>query len=195
MRAVLVEAPEHLLEERRRLGLDGRDEMWEGELHMVPPASDGHQRLGTAILLALAPVAQAAGLVLTYETGLFDPDVPEMTSYRVPDLVVSAEGQRTDRGVEGKAALVVELRSPGDETWDKVPFYARMGVAELLVVDRDDRSLTLLRLADGEELAPVPADDDGWVRLASLPVALRRLAEGTLELDTPEGTTSIPPPT
>lgn len=35
VRVVFLEAPEQLLAERRRLGFDGRDEMWEGELHMV----------------------------------------------------------------------------------------------------------------------------------------------------------------
>jgi len=35
VRVVFLEAPEQLLAERRRLGLDGRDEMWEGELHRV----------------------------------------------------------------------------------------------------------------------------------------------------------------
>ena len=36
MRAVLLEVPEAMLDERRRLGHDGRDEMWDGVLHMVP---------------------------------------------------------------------------------------------------------------------------------------------------------------
>ncbi|MGI9120683.1 MAG: hypothetical protein ACR2G7_11290 [Acidimicrobiales bacterium] len=42
MRAVLLEAPQSLLEERRRLGLDIFDEMWEGVLHMVPPPGGPH---------------------------------------------------------------------------------------------------------------------------------------------------------
>jgi hypothetical protein len=37
MRVVWLEAPGGLLEERRRLGLDIRDEMWDGVLHVVPP--------------------------------------------------------------------------------------------------------------------------------------------------------------
>ncbi len=37
MRAVLLEVPEAMLAERRRLGLDGRDEMWNSVLYMVPP--------------------------------------------------------------------------------------------------------------------------------------------------------------
>jgi len=36
MRAVMLDVPEALVEERRRLGIDGFDEMWEGELHSIP---------------------------------------------------------------------------------------------------------------------------------------------------------------
>lgn len=43
MRALLLEAPESVLAERRRLGLDGHDETWDGVLHVVPPASGDHQ--------------------------------------------------------------------------------------------------------------------------------------------------------
>lgn len=32
-----MEVPEAMLAERRRLGLDRRDEMWNRVLHMVPP--------------------------------------------------------------------------------------------------------------------------------------------------------------
>ena len=47
MRGVLVEVPERMLAERRRLGLDGHDEMWDGVVHLVPPPDGRHQRLGS----------------------------------------------------------------------------------------------------------------------------------------------------
>ena len=34
-----------VLNERRRMGHDRRDEMWKGTLHMVPPPHEAHQRL------------------------------------------------------------------------------------------------------------------------------------------------------
>ena len=56
MRAVMLDVPESLLDERRRQGLDVFDEVWEGVLHMVPPPSGEHQRLelelGSAFLSA-----------------------------------------------------------------------------------------------------------------------------------------------
>lgn len=46
------------------------------------------------------------------------------------------------------AALVVEIVSPGDESWEKLPFYARHWVDEILIVEPHERAvhwLTALR--------------------------------------------------
>jgi Uma2 family endonuclease len=37
------------------------------------------------------------------------------------------------------AALVLEIISPGDETWEKLDFYAAHGVEELLIVDPEEK--------------------------------------------------------
>ena len=51
VRAVVLEVdPQLLTDTLTPLGLDGRDEMWDGELHMVPPASGTHQRFGLSDL-------------------------------------------------------------------------------------------------------------------------------------------------
>jgi Uma2 family endonuclease len=73
--------------------------------------------------------------LLRYETSVFDPSVEDYSSYRTPDLVVFSADHRSPRGVEGAAALAIKIRSPGDETFDKIPFYDRVGVGELLVID------------------------------------------------------------
>ncbi|MEO5680494.1 MAG: Uma2 family endonuclease, partial [Acidimicrobiales bacterium] len=145
MRVVFLEAPEQFLAERRRLGLDGRDEMWEGELHMVPPPSFGHQEREAALAAALLPVARSLGLRLATEPGLYAAD----DSWRVPELAVARHQQVVTRGIEGGAVLAVEVRSLGDETDTKLPFYAGFGVEELLIVDRDTAAVGLLRLAAG----------------------------------------------
>jgi Uma2 family endonuclease len=70
--------------------------------------------------------AKRRGLVASYETGLFAAD----DDYRVPDIVVSRPVNRSHRGVDDTAELVVELRSPGDESYEKLPWYAARGVTE-----------------------------------------------------------------
>jgi hypothetical protein len=48
------------------------------------------------------------------------------------------------------AALVLEIVSPGDESWKKLPFYAARHVDEVLIVDPRERSVNWLGLEDGE---------------------------------------------
>jgi Uma2 family endonuclease len=50
------------------------------------------------------------------------------------------------------AALILEILSPGDEAWEKLPFYATHDVDEILIVDPDTRQVHWLGLAtDGYE--------------------------------------------
>ncbi len=132
--------------------------MWDGVLHMVPPAGGPHQRLGAALLAVLYPLAQAHGLQPHYEAGLFRTE----DDYRVPDQMYCRPEALSNRGAEG-AELVVEIRSPGDESYDKVDFYAKLGVREMLIVHPTERQVELLRALD-KRLLPVDADAGGAVR-------------------------------
>ncbi|MGH9277710.1 MAG: Uma2 family endonuclease [Acidimicrobiales bacterium] len=147
-----VNAPESLVEERRRLGIDAQDERWQGEWHFVNPPKRWHARLNADLLLVLAPLARRRGLdPYGDSTGIFA-DVD--SDWRVPDQAYATPDQGIDEGLTS-AALVVELRSPGDESYTKLPFYADRGVGEVLVV-HEDRRFELYRLrADRYE----PADD------------------------------------
>ncbi len=172
-----------MIAERHRLGLDSLDEVWEGVLHVVPPASEEHGRISFLLAQALQTAAAGAGMHTRPDgTGVFDPAVHDFSSYRVPDVAVYDGAVRSGRGVEGAAALVVEIASPGDESLAKIPFYSRVGVTEMLVVDRDTKAVRRWSAAGGRGLVEQPADPDGWHRLAALPVAVRG-ADGVLEVD------------
>ncbi len=159
----MVEVPPELLDERRRLGIDVYDEMWRGVLHMNPPPSRGHQRLGTDLLFALGPCADAVGLESWYETGLHR----TRDDYRVPDLAFSRpESAPIEAGIRS-AELVVEIRSPHDETDDKLKWYLARGVDEVLVVDPKTRAIELFRLI-ADRVAVIEPDDKGTVVLRSL---------------------------
>lgn len=145
VRAVLVNAPESLVDERRRLGIDRQDERWEGEWHFVNPPKRWHPRLNADLFLVLAPLAKGVGLdPYGDSTGIFA-DVE--LDWRVPDQAYASSEQGIEKGLTG-AALVVEIRSPGDETYAKTPFYAALGVTEILVV-HEDRRFELYRLSEG----------------------------------------------
>jgi Uma2 family endonuclease len=142
---VLGPAPEEfeaLLKRRQALGQDLYDEVWEGDYHMAPMAHSSHGYLDTQLAVLLHPLAQRAGLGETSAFNLGSPD-----DYRVPD-------RGLHRGIPSAvfvptAAVVVEVVSPGDETWQKLDFYAAHSVDELLIADPAERSVTWLVLHGG----------------------------------------------
>ena len=154
---------------------------WEGALHMVPPPGSRHQLFGKHLLKVLDPLADRCGLIAIYETGLYDPDAaPSGSSYRVPDQVFARPEFVGDRGVEGRAALVVEVLSPDDETFDKLPFYARVGVEEVLIIDPITTAFEVWR--------PVPgSDEEAMVKAAPAPDGTITILAVDVRLDVVEG--------
>ena len=132
-----------LLERRRRLGQDLFDEVWEGVLHMNPAPHSQHGRLEWQLAGILAPLAATAGL---RALGQFN--LGEERDYRVPDGALVRPG--ADAVYLPTAALVLEIVSPGDESWEKLGFYAARGVAEWLSVDPQERTVSWMALEGSE---------------------------------------------
>jgi Uma2 family endonuclease len=130
-----------LIEHRRAIGADLYDEVWEGEYHMAPAPHSAHGRLTTELAALLHPLAKSAAV---YDSGPLN--VGEPDDYRVPDLAVLRSALTATW--HPTAAIVVEIVSPDDETWEKLPFYAAHGVDEVLIVDPRDRSTVWLGLID-----------------------------------------------
>jgi Uma2 family endonuclease len=169
MRTLVLDPPppelRELLERRRRSGIDRLDEVWEGVLHMIPAPSRAHARIAQQLAELLGPLARAAGLEATmHEFNLGDSE----RDFRVPDGGL----HRPDAAEiwHPTAALIVEIISPGDETWDKLPFYAKHQVDEVLIVDPERRSVDWLTLAGGEYR---PVEHSGLIELGSAALAER----------------------
>ncbi len=190
MRAVMLEVPESLLAERRRLGHDRFDEMWEGVLHMVPAPNFSHQSLESKLCARWLPLAEAVGLDVVVETGLYDPAVPGHSSYRVPDLTVFDPVIGLGRGIEGAAHLVVEIRSPNDESFEKLPYYERLGVREVLILDPAIGSIRHWSNGPQGLVESLPAID-GVVALLCLPVTLE-VVDGALRMHAVGIATDLP---
>lgn len=79
------------------------------------------------------------------------------TDYRVPDLAVYSPDRASERGIERRCELVIEIRSPGDETDSKVPWYIGQGVTEVLMIDRDNLAVELFTGVDSAPIAVRPA--------------------------------------
>lgn len=139
---VLGERPaelEALIEKRRRLGLDGHDEVWEGVYVMAPHAHSDHGIVEESLRVALFPRAKAAGLIPGSSFNVGEPD-----DFRVPDGGYHRE--RPGTLYVPTAAAVLEVLSPDDETFTKFDFYARHGIDELLVADPDTRTVRCWQL-------------------------------------------------
>lgn len=167
MRTLILDPPsaglDEVFERRRRSGLDRLDEVWEGVLHMIPAPGFEHARIAQQLAVILDSPAQAAGLLpAMHEFNLGDSE----RDFRVPDGGLHRSGAA---GVWlSTAALVVEIVSPGDETWNKLPFYATHQVDEILIVDPEKRTVHWLALTDGEYL---PVEHSGLIDIGATELA------------------------
>jgi len=189
MRALVLEPDPKWLEERRRLGLDQRDEVWDGVLHVVPPATSFHQRLEGHLLRILAPIVERLGLEILPQSGVFDPARGE-ANYRVPDLVVAHPDRISERGIEGRCELVVEILSPHDESRDKFSFYARLGVQEVWLADPRTREIEVYVLRGATYFAVAP-NRAGAIDAPRLALTLEVIAGPKLRIAWDAGTAEI----
>ena len=139
---------EQLLERRRRLGQDLFDEVWEGVLHVNPAPHSRHGKVDGQLARLLYGPGSEAGLVESGPMNLGEPG-----DFRVPDRALLRPGP--DAVYLPTAALVVEIVSPGDDTWQKLGFYAAHHVDELVIVDPERREVDWLALTPTGDYARV----------------------------------------
>lgn len=176
MKAAVPDVSQAELARRKLTGIDRWDEMWEGVLHMAPAAYDEHQRILGELLAFLLPLLKRSRRgTLRAGINVFREESPK-EDYRIPDLTFVAAGRETilaKDGVRGGGPdAVIEIRSPADETYDKFPFFAALGVREVVVVDRDSKRTEVYRLAGRQYVATAP-ETDGAVRAGVLGVRFR----------------------
>ena len=103
-------------------------------------------------------------------------DASPKQDYRVPDLTFLAAGREAlivrDGTCKGGPDAVLAVRSPADETYEKLPFFAQLGVREMIVIDRDTKRPEVFRLAGSQYLAVSPGLD-GFVLAETLGIRFR----------------------
>ena len=147
------EAEEKILAERREHGLDRYDEVWDGVYIMSPLANNEHQKLALRLAAIMDAVIDLELGGLSYcGCNVSDLNQEWKQNYRCPDVAVFLAGtaaQNQGAHWQGGPDFTIEVASPGDKTWDKLDFYAGVGVRELLIVNREPWELVLLRLQAG----------------------------------------------
>ena len=175
MKAVMPAVPPEIVQSRKRTGAHQWDEMWEGVLHMPPMPNRTHQHFQWTLETWLwACWAGPNGNRVYHEVNLASVGGwPE--DYRIPDLVLLTPDRFQidhDEYFEGPPIAVVEIRSPDDETYEKLPFYAKLGVPEVWIIDRDTKRPELYVLTGGDYQKQTAAKD-GWLDSAVTGIQLR----------------------
>jgi Uma2 family endonuclease len=138
-----------LRRERKLTGADRFDEVWDGVYVMAPAANNQHQWLAQEITTAIRQGIRFPEDGLVYTTcNVSDREEKWEKNYRCPDVAVYLVGnlaQDRDTHWFGGPDFAVEIVSPNDRSRDKLEFYFKVGVRELLIVDRKPWRLELYR--------------------------------------------------
>lgn len=145
------ELAESLRQERAAAGGDRWDEVWEGTYMMAPLPDIEHQELVSRLATIFLEVAGwNSGTIVLPGANVSDRDKGWEHNYRCPDVVVHLAGTKAKNcGTHwrGGPDFAVEIVSPYDQARDKLPFYAKVGTRELLIVERHPWRLELYRLS------------------------------------------------
>lgn len=183
MKAIMPIVPPEILAWRKRIGADRWDEMWQGVLHIVPAPNRAQQDLeGSLESYLRTNWARPHGARVYHQINLAPPGGwPD--DFRIPDLLfLTPKNFVLDHNeyFEGAVDGVVEIHSPGDETYDKLAYYEELGVAEAWVIHRDTREpeVYLLKKHRYRKQRSV----QGWVRSELTGMELRRADSGRLAI-------------
>ncbi|MDH3718519.1 MAG: Uma2 family endonuclease [Planctomycetota bacterium] len=184
--ATLIRDPEvelRLRSERAATGADRYDEIWEGIYMMALMPNDEHQQIVSRFVSILEEIIgwPSKGNVRP-GVNVSDRADDWQQNYRVPDVAVFlAGGMAVNHGAfwQGGPDFVVEVISPDDNSREKIPFYSRVGVRELLLVDRQPWRLELYRL-QGDRLnreATVQPDHEQTVSSNVVPLTFGLISQ------------------
>ncbi len=172
----------HLIQQREQTGSDRFDEVWEGVYVVSPLPNDEHQDIVGGLYYAFKATIGLTGLGLV-RPGVNVSDRVEQWehNYRGPDVAIFLNGTTArNHGTHwvGGPDFVVEVVSQYDQSRQKLDFYARIGVRELLLVDRYPWSLELYRLVAGVLALVGKSDLSNPAALSSevLPLSFRLVA-------------------
>lgn len=169
---------------RRTTGADRWDEVWDGSLRLTPPPTreqlvlEGELELWLHLNWALAAEGKVCrqlpvSLVKDWET-----------DFRIPDLALLGPDQlELDRGdhLSGPPLVAIELHSEAAPTYDKLIYYAQIGVREIWVIPIDGGEVEIYRCKEGVALLAGPSNSEVQSS-REIPVKMRMLGRRSFEI-------------
>ena len=180
--AILVLDP--ILEEKIKCerGENDRDEVWDGVLIMSPMPNLEHQRIANKLCILFSAVLDLPDAGEVFDgCNVSDREEGWKDNYREPDVAVYLAGNPAkdcDTHWMGGPDLAVEVVSRYDRSRDKADFYAKVGVKEFLVVDRNPWILELY-WPSGETMTlaeKATVEGGETIHLGVLPLTIRLVA-------------------
>ena len=165
-----------------------RDEVWHGVTHMSPSPTVSHQDfLGDLRWYVKRFWAVPNGGCVHQEVNITTPEDEDdwTNNFRIPDLVLLDAGRLTfdkDTYIVGPPLVVVEIRSPGDESYEKLPFHAGLGVPEVWIIHRDTKVPEIRVLSEDGEYELLPPDAVGWHVSPNTGLQMRAMPAGKLRV-------------
>ncbi len=165
-----------------------RDEVWHGVSHMAPAPNLLHQDfLDDLREFVRFRWAKPTGGRVHREVNLTTPEDEDdwTNNYRIPDLILlDADRLRYERIVRvvGPPLVAVEIRSPGDDSYLKLPFYAGLGVPEVWIIHRDTKVPEIRALTEYGEYDLLVPDTAGWHVSPHTGVQMRETPAGKLRI-------------
>jgi hypothetical protein len=139
-----------IIARRRAWGADRYDEVWYGVYVVAPIADNEHQELTTHLSVTfLRDAGFPTGTEVFAGVNVSDRPGPEWKrNYRFPDVAVflpDTSARNCWTHFHGGPDFVVEVVTRGDRSRKKLPFYAKVGTREVLLLQRAPWSLELYR--------------------------------------------------
>jgi Uma2 family endonuclease len=141
---------EQIRAQRQEAGSDKWDEVWDGVYILMPLPDAEHQQIVTRLAGILELQAGLPDGSAAYAgVNVSDSEDDGTRNYRCPDVAVflpETTAQNRDAYWLGGPDFALEVISPDDRSREKLEFYARVAIRELLLIDRDPWALELYRL-------------------------------------------------
>jgi Uma2 family endonuclease len=175
---VLILDPEraHRVREEFAKYPDRWDEVWDGVYVMAPVPNNEHQEIGGRVTAILCVWLDHDTFRVFPGCNVSDREAGWEHNYRCPDVAVySAVNPAKDCGAHwrGGPDFLIEILSPGDRAYDKLPFYASVKSGEVLILGREPWKMELYRLQGAElrVVATLEFGSEGSIPSEALPVS------------------------
>lgn len=153
-----------IVEERRKLGHDRRDEIWNGVYRISSPRDNLHSQIASDLCAIFVHAIDWSGCgEVRFGVNISDRRDNWLFNIRIPSVCVMLSNGCSENCGDfwlGGPDFVVEISTLDEDLHEKIAFYQSVGVRELLIIERKPWKIELYRL-DGDKLKLAESAETG----------------------------------